>query len=314
MVLTPTVTSPMNTAPANAASPSAAKANDGMSAIKGWLDPELRAGLDAVLAKWAAPGMCNPGDETPRIEGEPGAGGDRRRRPRPAQRNHDALNAMVRNTLMSGELGSHQGLPVTITATVELNGSAGQGRDGPHRGRHPAAGPHADPDGRPRLQLSAGLRQRQAPASSTRAAAPGWPPPPNAWCSMRLERGLHPPRLRRPALLVPSASRHHRTGRPAVEPTSMSSPWPAGRDNRLVTDGDWTNQETRRRHHRMDPTTRTRPRPTPHQHHPPPRTHARTRRRGYERRRGRRRRRKSGVKSATASPTQRRSHGACRRR
>ncbi len=38
-----------------------------------------------------------------------------------AQRNHDALNMIVRNTLMSGELGSHQGLPVTIVATVALS-------------------------------------------------------------------------------------------------------------------------------------------------------------------------------------------------
>ncbi len=35
---------------------------DGMSEIRGLLDPEARATLDAVLAKWAAPGMCNPDD------------------------------------------------------------------------------------------------------------------------------------------------------------------------------------------------------------------------------------------------------------
>ena len=39
----------------------------------GWT-PELRAGLDAVLAKLAAPGMCNPQDETPSIAGEPSGG------------------------------------------------------------------------------------------------------------------------------------------------------------------------------------------------------------------------------------------------
>ena len=93
---------------------------DGMSAIKGWLDPELRAGLDAILAKWAAPGMCNPGDEKPTIEGDPPQEAIDADDRSAAQRNHDALNAMVRNTLMSGELGSHQGLPVTITATVAL--------------------------------------------------------------------------------------------------------------------------------------------------------------------------------------------------
>ncbi|WP_156751608.1 DUF222 domain-containing protein, partial [Mycobacterium sp. 1245111.1] len=34
----------------------------GMSPINGWLTPEARATLDAVFAKLAAPGMCNPDD------------------------------------------------------------------------------------------------------------------------------------------------------------------------------------------------------------------------------------------------------------
>ena len=93
---------------------------DGMSRIKGWLNPELRAGLDAIFAKWAAPGMCNPTDETPTIEGEPSEKTIDADYRSTAQRNHDALNAMARSTLMSGELGSHQGVPVTITATVKL--------------------------------------------------------------------------------------------------------------------------------------------------------------------------------------------------
>lgn len=33
---------------------------DGMSTLSGWLTPELRASLEAVLATLAAPGMCNP--------------------------------------------------------------------------------------------------------------------------------------------------------------------------------------------------------------------------------------------------------------
>ena len=37
---------------------------DGMSDIKGRLDPEARATLDAVFAKLAAPGMCNPDDQS----------------------------------------------------------------------------------------------------------------------------------------------------------------------------------------------------------------------------------------------------------
>ena len=47
--------------------------SDGMTDIRGRLDPEARAVLEAVLAKWAAPGMCNPDDENPCIDGEPSA-------------------------------------------------------------------------------------------------------------------------------------------------------------------------------------------------------------------------------------------------
>ena len=42
---------------------------DGMSRITGYLNPELRATLDVVLAKLAAPGICNPDDETPVVDG-----------------------------------------------------------------------------------------------------------------------------------------------------------------------------------------------------------------------------------------------------
>ncbi|MBF6241914.1 DUF222 domain-containing protein, partial [Nocardia otitidiscaviarum] len=35
---------------------------DGMSDLTGCIDPELRALLDTVLAKWARPGMCMPDD------------------------------------------------------------------------------------------------------------------------------------------------------------------------------------------------------------------------------------------------------------
>ena len=93
---------------------------DGMSRLTGWLTPELRAGLDAVLAKWAAPGMCNPADETPTVTGAPAdqvIDADTRSS---AQRHHDALGAMIRSALMSGELGSHHGVPVSIIITAAL--------------------------------------------------------------------------------------------------------------------------------------------------------------------------------------------------
>jgi hypothetical protein len=113
---------------------------DGMSAIRGWLDPPLRAGLDRLLAKLAAPGMCNPADEQPTVTGDPppeAVQGDDRTA---AQRNHDALNAMVRSMLMSGELGSHQGLPVSIVATIDLKdlqAKAGKARTGGAAGYRP---------------------------------------------------------------------------------------------------------------------------------------------------------------------------------
>jgi hypothetical protein len=97
-----------------------AQGPDGMSRLSGYLTPELRAGLDAVLAKWAAPGMCNPADEQPVVDGVPSEDAANADARSVAMRNHDALNMMARCTLMSGQLGSHQGLPVTIVATVEL--------------------------------------------------------------------------------------------------------------------------------------------------------------------------------------------------
>jgi hypothetical protein len=66
---------------------------DGMSRLSGWLNPELRAGLDAVLAKWAAPGMCNPPDDNPTVGGAPPQEAINTDTRTTAQRNHDALNA-----------------------------------------------------------------------------------------------------------------------------------------------------------------------------------------------------------------------------
>jgi hypothetical protein len=93
---------------------------DGMSRISGWLTPELRASVDAVSAKWAAPGMCNPEDPTPCISGTPSEEQVQADTRFPAKRTHDALLALTRNALMSGELGQHNGLPVSIVVTTTL--------------------------------------------------------------------------------------------------------------------------------------------------------------------------------------------------
>jgi hypothetical protein len=102
---------------------------DGMSIGKLVASPELRANIDAWLARFAAPGMCNPDDETPCVEGEPAdeiAARDTRSH---AQRQHDALNALVRSRLGDPKLGVHNGLPVTVivsTTLRELTSGAGR--------------------------------------------------------------------------------------------------------------------------------------------------------------------------------------------
>ncbi len=102
---------------------------DGMSIGKLIASPDLRANLDAWLARFAAPGMCNPDDETPCIGGEPSeqsASGDLRSH---AQRQHDGLNALVRGQLGDPKLGLHNGLPVTVivsTTLQELTSGAGR--------------------------------------------------------------------------------------------------------------------------------------------------------------------------------------------
>ncbi|OMC13902.1 HNH endonuclease signature motif containing protein [Mycobacterium sp. SP-6446] len=103
--------------------------SDGMSLGKLVASPELRANLDAWLARFAAPGMCNPDDQTPCVEGEPpeeSAASDPRNH---AQRQHDALNALVRGRLGDPKLGVHNGLPVTVIVSTTLQElTAGAGR------------------------------------------------------------------------------------------------------------------------------------------------------------------------------------------
>lgn len=104
-----------------------------MSALRGWITPELRATLEAVLAKLAAPGMCNPFDETPCVDGTPTQDAINRDPRSAGQRNHDGLNAGLRALLASGKLGRHNGLPASIVVTTtlhELESAAGRGLTG----------------------------------------------------------------------------------------------------------------------------------------------------------------------------------------
>ena len=93
---------------------------DGMSIGRLVATPELRATLDALLAKFAAPGMCNPADQVAAVNTEPSEAaisGDNRSH---AQRQHDGLLALLRSQLGDPKLGQHNGLPVTIIVSTTL--------------------------------------------------------------------------------------------------------------------------------------------------------------------------------------------------
>jgi hypothetical protein len=106
---------------------------DGMSKLRGWLTPEARATLEAILAKTAAPGMCNPEDGTPIVDGPPGDEAVQRDTRSIAQRNHDGLNAALGAVLASGKLGQHNGLPASVIVTTtldDLEAATGKGLTG----------------------------------------------------------------------------------------------------------------------------------------------------------------------------------------
>ena len=92
---------------------------DGMSTGKLVATPEMRAMIDALLAKFAAPGMCNPADQSPVTDEAAPEAAERDTRSH-AQRQHDALAAIFRATLGDPKLGQHNGLPVTVIATATI--------------------------------------------------------------------------------------------------------------------------------------------------------------------------------------------------
>ena len=93
---------------------------DGMSVGRLVATPQLRAEIEAWMAKFAAPGMCNPADQSPTVTAEPTQEVADRDRRSHAQRQHDALSALVRGQLGDPKLGTHNGLPVTIVVSATL--------------------------------------------------------------------------------------------------------------------------------------------------------------------------------------------------
>jgi hypothetical protein len=105
----------------------------GMTNFTGELTPEAWAVWEVIFAKYAAPGMCNPADPEPCTSGTPSQAQIDNDHRNLAQRQHDALVAVGRIALMSGELGQLNGLPVSIiirTTLQDLESRAGVGVTG----------------------------------------------------------------------------------------------------------------------------------------------------------------------------------------
>jgi Domain of unknown function (DUF222) len=243
---------------------------DGMSLGKLTATPELRTNLEAWCARFAAPGMCSPDDQIACVNGDPSQQAARTDTRSPAQRQHDALNALVRGQLGDPTLGTHNGLPVTVIASTtlqELTTGAGHAVTGggtvlpiPDLIRMARHAYHylAVFDHHSTRPLYLGRTRRIASPRSTRGP-------------LRQRSRLHPPRLRRPRLLERSPPhprlghrRHHRHRQ-----THLRLPQQSQTHRQRLE-----NKKTPQRPNRMDPPTPPRPRPTPHQQLPPPRTNA----------------------------------------
>ncbi|HEV7850610.1 MAG TPA: DUF222 domain-containing protein [Mycobacterium sp.] len=106
---------------------------DAMTTLAADLTPEAWAVWEVIFAKYAAPGMCNPADEEPCTSGTPSQAQIDNDHRTLEQRQHDAMLAVGRIALMSGELGHLNGLPVSViirTTLQDLESRAGIGVTG----------------------------------------------------------------------------------------------------------------------------------------------------------------------------------------
>jgi hypothetical protein len=110
---------------------------DLMGRITGRLDPVTFALFDVLLAIWAAPGMNDPGNDAspsgaaddPAIDPEVLRAAAQMDSRSQDQRNHDALSAMLKYLISSGQMGkTHNGLPAQLIITLskaDLDAAAG---------------------------------------------------------------------------------------------------------------------------------------------------------------------------------------------
>ena len=177
---------------------------DGMSRVSGMVTQELRAAIEAMLAKLAAPGACNPDDETPVVDATPDEDAVRRDHRSAAQRNHDGLLAGLRALIASGKLGQHHGLPVSIVVTTtlqDLEAATGKAITGGG-----TLVPMSDVlrMGQPRPPLFGDLRSRQTPGALSHQT-PGLARAANH--ALRQGTRMHETALQRPVLQQPGPPR-----------------------------------------------------------------------------------------------------------
>jgi hypothetical protein len=105
------------------------------------------------------------------------------------ERNHHLVNAMIRSTLTSGELGAHNGLPVTIIATATLEDL--QAKTGVAHTGGGTVLPMSDV-----IRMAAHsfttycCSTRPNAASCTKVATAAWPPQRSGSCCTPLEHEL----------------------------------------------------------------------------------------------------------------------------
>nr|WP_165943111.1 DUF222 domain-containing protein [Gordonia zhaorongruii] len=97
-----------------------------MSKLRGEVTPELRAMLEVVFTRFAAPGMNNPADpdspsgavDQPGLDDDALAAATERDLRTQSQRNHDALLAMCEYLIAGGAVGKPDRIPAELVITV----------------------------------------------------------------------------------------------------------------------------------------------------------------------------------------------------
>ncbi len=244
---------------------------DGTVPVKGQHDPGSLGDLGSHLRQIGGTGHVQSRRPRTLHQRHAHPGTDRQRPPQPGQRRHDALVAVGRMALESGELGQLNGLPTSIiirTTLQDLESRAGIGTTG---GGTMMPINDVDPAGRPREPLSGGVRQ------SHRIGAGPLPHQTHGVAGAadhahRPRRRLHQTLLHRRRLRQPGPSRRARLARRRQHQCQRNGPGlrsgqPSRRQRRRLD-----HHHQRPKGSRMDTPTETRHRPGPRQLLPPPRT------------------------------------------